>query len=92
MQMNIGVFRARLVACGYSQVPGIDFNKSVALVINDVSSRIMIIVKLIWKLQASIIDAETASLHDNLQEYIYMHIPEGMESNNNECLLLNKKI
>ena len=87
-----GVFRARLVACGYSQVPGVDFNESFAPVINDVSFRIMLIVKLIWKLQASIIDVETAFLHGNLQEEIYMNIPEGMESNNNQCLLLNKTI
>jgi hypothetical protein len=32
-----GIFRARLVACGYSQVPGIDFNENYASVINDVS-------------------------------------------------------
>jgi Reverse transcriptase (RNA-dependent DNA polymerase) len=32
-----GVFRARLVACGYSQVPGVDFNESYAPVINYVS-------------------------------------------------------
>ena len=87
-----GVFRARLVACGYSQVPGVDFNESFAPVINDVSFRIMLIVKLIWKLQASIIDVETAFHHGNLQEEIYMNIPEGMESNNNQCLLLNKTI
>ena len=87
-----GVFRARLVACGYSQVPGVDFNESFAPVINDVSFRIMLIVKLIWKFQASIIDVETAFLHGNLQEEIYMNIPEGMESNNNQCLLLNKTI
>jgi Reverse transcriptase (RNA-dependent DNA polymerase) len=86
------VFRARLVACGYIQVPGIDFNESFAPVINDVSFRIMLIVKLVWKLQASVIDVETAFLHGNLKEEVYMNIPEGMESNGNECLLLNKRI
>jgi Reverse transcriptase (RNA-dependent DNA polymerase) len=58
-----GVFRARLVACGYSQIPGIDFNESFAPVINDVSFRIMLISKLIWNLKACIIDVETAFLH-----------------------------
>jgi hypothetical protein len=32
-----GIFIERLVACGYSQIPGIDFNESFAPVINDVS-------------------------------------------------------
>jgi Reverse transcriptase (RNA-dependent DNA polymerase) len=45
-----GVFRARLVACGYSQVPRINFNESFAPVINDVSFRIMLIAKLVWGL------------------------------------------
>ncbi len=55
-----GVFRARLVACGYSQIPGVDFNENFAPVVNDVSFRIMLIAKLIWDLQASIVDVETA--------------------------------
>jgi hypothetical protein len=37
-----------LVASGYSQVPGIDFNESFAPVINDVRFRIMLIAKLTW--------------------------------------------
>jgi hypothetical protein len=45
-----GIFRARLVAYEYSQIPGIDFNESFAPVINDVSFRIMLIEKLIWNL------------------------------------------
>jgi hypothetical protein len=32
-----GKFRARLMVCAYSQVPGIDFTESYAPVINDVS-------------------------------------------------------
>ena len=70
----------------------VDFNESFAPIINDVSFRIMLIVKLIWKLQASIINVETAFLHGDLQEDMYMTIPEGMESNNNACALLNKTI
>jgi hypothetical protein len=50
------IFRSRLVACRYSQIPGIDFNESFAPVINDVSFRIILIAKLIWNLEASIHD------------------------------------
>ena len=71
-----GIFRARFVACGYSQVPGVDVNKSFAPVINDVSFRIMLIVKLIWGLQASIVDVETS----RSDLYVYF------------CLLLKKAI
>jgi hypothetical protein len=55
-----GTFRERLVACGYSRIPGIDFNESFAPVINDFSFRIMLIANLIWNLEASIVDLETA--------------------------------
>jgi Reverse transcriptase (RNA-dependent DNA polymerase) len=65
-----GVFRARLVACGYSQVPGVDFNESFAPVINDVSFCVMLIIKLTRGLQATIIDVETAFLHGNVQQEI----------------------
>jgi Reverse transcriptase (RNA-dependent DNA polymerase) len=86
------VFRARLVACGYGQIPGIDFNESFAPVVNGVSIRIMLIAKLIWDRQASIIDVKTAFLHGDLQEEIYMNIPEGMQQDSNSCLLLKKTI
>jgi hypothetical protein len=57
------IVRARLVACGYSQVLGVDFNESFTSVINDASLRIMMIAKLIWELEASIIDDEIGFLH-----------------------------
>jgi Reverse transcriptase (RNA-dependent DNA polymerase) len=37
-----GVFRVRLVACGYSHIPGIDFNESFAPVINNARFPIML--------------------------------------------------
>jgi Reverse transcriptase (RNA-dependent DNA polymerase) len=87
-----GIFRARLVACGYNQVPGVDFNESYAPVINDVSFRVMLIIKLIRGLQALIEDVETAFLHGNLQEEIYMKIPEGMSIKDKSCLRLKRTI
>ena len=87
-----GVYRARLVACGYSQVPGIDFNESFAPVINDVSFRIMLVAKLVWNLKASIIDVETAFLHGNLKEEIYMDVPPGLNVDPTKCLKLKRTI
>jgi Reverse transcriptase (RNA-dependent DNA polymerase) len=63
-----GVFQARLVACGYSQIPEIDFNESFAPVINNISFQIMLIAKLVWNLKACNIDVETAFLHGELKE------------------------
>jgi Reverse transcriptase (RNA-dependent DNA polymerase) len=80
------------VACGYSQILGVDFNESFAPVANDVSFRIMLIFNLIWDLQARIVDAETTILHGDLQEEIYMSVPEGMNQDSNTCLLLRKTI
>ena len=37
-----GVFRARLVALGYSQIPGLDYTENYAPVIQDVTFRLII--------------------------------------------------
>jgi len=87
-----GTFRARLVACGYSQVPGVDYTENYAPVINDVAWRILLITMLVWNLDAIIIDVESAFLYGDLDEEIYMDLPDRMTGFEDECLLLLKAI
>lgn len=73
-----GVYRARLVALGYSQIPGVDFTDNFAPVINDITFRILLILYLTKKYDSRIIDVETAFLHGDLEEQIFMKIPDGL--------------
>ena len=73
-----GRFRPRLVACGYSQVAGVDFTANFAPVINDVTWRILMVTMIVMNLEGKIIDVETAFLHGDLEEEIYMDCPEGL--------------
>jgi hypothetical protein len=70
----------------------VDFQESFAPVINDVTFRILLIMMLTWNLKGKIVDIETAFLHGNLKEKIYMEIPKGMEAHENECLILKETI
>src|SRR6056300_1517619 len=81
-----GIFRARLVACGYSQIPGVDYTEHFAPVINDITWRILLVVMIIWKLDAWLIDIETAFLHGEFEdgEKVFMNIPVGLNEVENE--------
>ena len=67
---NISRYKARLVAQGFSQIPGVDFNETFAPVIKPSSLRMMMAIGL--KLGRRIIqmDVETAYLNGNLKEQI----------------------
>jgi len=80
------------VACGYSQVPGVDYTENYMPVINDVAWHILLITMLIWNLDAIIINVESAFLYGDLDKEIYMDLPNGMTGFENECLLLLKAI
>jgi Reverse transcriptase (RNA-dependent DNA polymerase)/gag-polypeptide of LTR copia-type len=87
-----GIFRARLVTCGYSQIPGVDFQDYYSPVVNDAVFRIVIILQILWNLTSVIIDVETAFLHGELNESIYMLPPKGTNITNNQCVHLDKAL
>ena len=72
-----GRFRARLVCLGYSQIPGVDFSDNYAPVGNDITFRVIMVLRLIYNLHAVLLDVETAFLYGKLEEEIYMEIPTG---------------
>jgi Reverse transcriptase (RNA-dependent DNA polymerase) len=86
-----------LVALGYSQVPGVDFSENYAPVVNNITMRMMLVLKLTNEWSSKTIDVETAFLYGNLMEEIYMTIPNGLEEYLNQqlsdnCVKLNKSI
>jgi len=88
-----GRYRARLVACGYSRIAGVDYQENYSPVIHDVTYQIMIVLRIIFKLKSRIVDVETAFLHRDLEEEIYMACPEGLEGGDKlKCLKLIREI
>ena len=74
-----GTNRARLVALGYSQIPGIDYTDNFAPVAHDVSFRIALARMMVEKLVSLVMDVETAFLYGDIEEEIFMKSPVGME-------------
>ena len=52
----------------------------------------MIILKIKEKLKALIVDVETAFLHGELEEEIYMECPPGLKASKDDCCVLKKSI
>ena len=75
-----GVFRARLVACGYSQIAGVDFMENYSPVVNDVTFRLLLLAMMYFGLTAKIVDVETAFLYGEIEEEIFMECPPGMKN------------
>jgi Reverse transcriptase (RNA-dependent DNA polymerase) len=87
-----GTFHTRLVACGYSQVLGVDFQKSNSPVINDAVFQILIICQIIWGVTAVVVDVKVAFLNDDLDEIIDMECPDGIVQEADEVVHWNKSM
>ena len=62
-----GTYRARLVALGYSQIPGVDYTDNFAPVAHDVSFRIALARMMVGKLDSLVMDVETAFLYGDIE-------------------------
>ena len=92
-----GTYRARLVALGYSQIPGVDYTDNFAPVAHDASFRIALARMMVEKLDSLVMDLETAFLYGEIDEEIFMKSPVGMEeidpgSSSEDCYRLVKGI
>jgi hypothetical protein len=72
-----GRLRARTVAQGFSQIPGKDFYESHAPVVNDLTFRLTLAIKILKNLSSGQFDVETAFLYSDLDEENWMQFPAG---------------
>lgn len=89
---DIDRYRARLVARGFSQVLGVDYNETFSPVVNMVSIRMLLAYAAIEGLQMKQFDVKTAFLYGNLEETVYMEQPEGFSDKSDRVCLLEKSL
>ncbi|KAH9404346.1 hypothetical protein TYRP_000167 [Tyrophagus putrescentiae] len=83
--------KARYVACGYSQVAGIDYEETFSPVVNFDTVRVALTVAAARKYSVRQFDVKTAYLHAELKETIFMELPEGFRVPG-KVLKLNKAV
>ena len=70
-------YKARLVAQGFSQRPGIDYEETYSPVMDAITFRYLISLAVSENLEMHLMDVVTAYLYGSLDNDIYMRVPEG---------------
>ncbi|RXN12697.1 Retrovirus-related Pol poly from transposon TNT 1-94 [Labeo rohita] len=73
------IYKARYVAKGYSQVPGIDYNETFSPTADMTSVRVLMQLAAQYDLELHQMDVKTAYLHAPIDCEMYMEQPEGFE-------------
>ena len=88
---NVERYKARLVAQGFTQKDGIDYDETFSPVVRFESIRTIIALAARHNLQLHQIDITTAFLNGTLEEVIYMKQPEGFEVKGKEHIVCKLK-
>ena len=72
-------YKARLVAQGFTQRPGVDYEETYSPVVDAITFRYLISLAVSEGLDMRLMDVLTAYLYGSLDSDIYMKIPEGFK-------------
>ncbi|KAK8945191.1 hypothetical protein KSP39_PZI008470 [Platanthera zijinensis] len=76
---SVHKYKARIVAKGYSQIPGIDYNETFAPVVRMEAIRTLIAYAVQYNLPVYQLDVKSAFLNGEIEEDIYVEQPRGYE-------------
>lgn len=79
--------KARFLAKGYSQRPGVDYMETYSLVVKLDSFRCILSIASHRDLDMIQLDVQTAFLHREVTEELYVNQPEGFITDGNESLV-----
>ena len=72
-------FKGRFVACGFLQIPRIDFKYTFSSTLQSITFHIFVSLTVELDLELHHLDVQTAFLHGELEEEIYMQQPPHFE-------------
>ena len=85
-------FKARLVARGFRQVYGLDYNETFAPVGKYTTARTLLAIATARDYEIHQMDISNAFLHGDLEEEVYLSQPQGFEDGTDRVLKLKKSL
>ena len=77
---NIILYKARLIAKGFSQIPGVDYDEMYAPTMHKSSFQTILALAAHYDLEIHQMDIKAAFLHGELKEMIFMRAPNGFST------------
>ncbi|KAI3790923.1 hypothetical protein L2E82_04359 [Cichorium intybus] len=92
MDENIQTLKAQLVAKGYTQVHGIDYEDTFSPVAKIKSIRVIMAIDAYYDYEMWQMDVKTAFLNGYLEEDVYMEQPEGFVDHELQLMIEEKDL